>query len=99
VPWFLTSKFNFSFSFSFFFFLLYILFIYLFSFFFLLQFVHAELQDTINGYKISNEPVDKKMMPECLVMYYTIEMLKIVEAMHECGIIHGDLKPDNFMLR
>eukprot|EP00026_Physarum_polycephalum_P000613 Phypoly_transcript_00614.p1 GENE.Phypoly_transcript_00614~~Phypoly_transcript_00614.p1 ORF type:complete len:1365 (+),score=324.67 Phypoly_transcript_00614:110-4204(+) len=59
----------------------------------------GSLQDTINGYKISNESIDKRIMPECLVMYYTIEMLKIVEAMHESGFIHGDLKPDNFLLR
>lgn len=38
-------------------------------------------------------------MPESLVMYYAIEILKIVEAMHESGFIHGDIKPDNFLLR
>ena len=32
-------------------------------------------------------------------MVYTIELLRMVEALHQCGIIHGDIKPDNFLIR
>lgn len=39
-----------------------------------------------------------KFLPECLSIFYTIEMLKIVEYLHKCKIIHGDIKPDNFLV-
>jgi checkpoint serine/threonine-protein kinase len=37
-------------------------------------------------------------MDETLVMYYVIEMMRIVEQLHAVGIIHGDIKPDNFLI-
>ena len=39
-----------------------------------------------------------KLLPECLTIFFTIEMLQIVEHLHKCKIIHGDIKPDNFLL-
>ncbi|KAH3732405.1 mitotic checkpoint serine/threonine-protein kinase BUB1 [Pelomyxa schiedti] len=53
----------------------------------------GSLQDAINAYLKTN-----KKMEEPVIMYYTIEMLRIIEACHKCGIIHTDIKPDNFML-
>jgi hypothetical protein len=48
------------------------------------------LQDLINFYRMQG-----KHMEEILVVYYVIEMLKMVEILHEtCGIIHADIKPD-----
>jgi checkpoint serine/threonine-protein kinase len=38
-------------------------------------------------------------MDETLAIYYTIEMLKIVETLHATHIIHGDIKPDNFLIK
>ncbi|XP_050309277.1 mitotic checkpoint serine/threonine-protein kinase BUB1 beta-like [Anthonomus grandis grandis] len=35
---------------------------------------------------------------EVISIYFTIEMLTIVKAMHEVKIIHADIKPDNFMV-
>ncbi|XP_076269939.1 mitotic checkpoint serine/threonine-protein kinase BUB1 beta-like isoform X4 [Rhynchophorus ferrugineus] len=35
---------------------------------------------------------------ETLCVYFTLEMLKIVKAMHEVKIIHADIKPDNFLV-
>lgn len=35
---------------------------------------------------------------EKTALYYAIEMMKILECIHDCGIIHGDIKPDNFVL-
>lgn len=38
-------------------------------------------------------------MDEVLCMYYTIEMLYMLESLHRNGIIHGDFKPDNLLMR
>ncbi|KAI9708295.1 MAG: hypothetical protein M1820_003999 [Bogoriella megaspora] len=36
---------------------------------------------------------------ECLAMFLSVELLRTVEALHKQGIIHGDLKPDNVLVR
>lgn len=51
------------------------------------------LQDAINAYKQKGCRMD-----ENLVIYYAIEMFKIVHTIHQIGIIHGDIKPDNFLI-
>ncbi|KAI9144517.1 hypothetical protein BKA69DRAFT_799854 [Paraphysoderma sedebokerense] len=38
-------------------------------------------------------------LDELLVVFYTIELFKLVEELHCNRIIHGDLKPDNILLR
>ena len=38
-------------------------------------------------------------LDELLVMFFSIELLRLVEAMHNAGFIHGDLKIDNCLLR
>ena len=38
-------------------------------------------------------------MDEMLAMFFTVELLRTVEGLHSKGIIHGDLKPDNVMVR
>nr|XP_023012037.1 mitotic checkpoint serine/threonine-protein kinase BUB1 beta [Leptinotarsa decemlineata] len=37
-------------------------------------------------------------MKESLVIYFCIQMLQIIQAMHEVKIIHADIKPDNFLV-
>ncbi|KAK4691435.1 hypothetical protein P7C71_g5563, partial [Lecanoromycetidae sp. Uapishka_2] len=38
-------------------------------------------------------------LDESVAMFFTVELLRTVEAMHSIGILHGDLKADNCMLR
>jgi checkpoint serine/threonine-protein kinase len=39
------------------------------------------------------------VMDEVLAMFFTVELLRTVEGLHAKGILHGDLKPDNCLLR
>jgi checkpoint serine/threonine-protein kinase len=39
------------------------------------------------------------VMDELLVMFFTIELLRTIEALHAKGILHGDLKADNCLVR
>ncbi|CAA6671989.1 unnamed protein product [Spirodela intermedia] len=55
---------------------------------------HGTLQDAINSYLVM-----QKHMEEVLCIFYTIEMLHILETLHSVGIIHGDFKPDNLLIR
>ncbi|KAK6454966.1 Mad3/BUB1 homology region 1-domain-containing protein [Scheffersomyces xylosifermentans] len=51
--------------------------------------------DVVNLFKNnSNSSVD-----EVLCIHLTIELLKAVEMLHSIGILHGDLKADNCMVR
>ncbi|GAB2262969.1 hypothetical protein Droror1_Dr00003966 [Drosera rotundifolia] len=55
---------------------------------------HGTLQDAINSYLVVGG-----VMEEPLCIYYTIEMLHMLETLHAVGIIHGDFKPDNILIR
>ncbi|MCO5594281.1 hypothetical protein L7F22_048310 [Adiantum nelumboides] len=52
------------------------------------------LQDVVNSYLAIGQRMD-----ELLCMYYTVEMLRMLEVLHSTGIIHGDFKPDNLLIR
>ncbi|KAG8641375.1 hypothetical protein MANES_13G145916v8 [Manihot esculenta] len=55
---------------------------------------HGTLHDVINSYVIVG-----KSMEEVLCIYYTTEMLYVLETLHDVGIIHGDFKPDDLLVR
>uniref|UniRef100_A0A8C9A2W1 Mitotic checkpoint serine/threonine-protein kinase BUB1 n=1 Tax=Prolemur simus TaxID=1328070 RepID=A0A8C9A2W1_PROSS len=55
---------------------------------------YGTLLNAINLYK--NTP--EKVMPQGLVISFAMRMLYMMEQMHDCEIIHGDIKPDNFIL-
>ena len=54
----------------------------------------GSLLDIVNLYKRQGCSMD-----ESLVMFYAIELLRIVEILHMNDFIHGDIKPDNLMIR
>eukprot|EP01104_Vermistella_antarctica_P015553 TRINITY_DN512_c5_g1_i1.p1 TRINITY_DN512_c5_g1~~TRINITY_DN512_c5_g1_i1.p1 ORF type:complete len:1292 (-),score=394.95 TRINITY_DN512_c5_g1_i1:109-3783(-) len=52
------------------------------------------LQDVINLYKKRGKNID-----EPLVVFYAIELLRIVETMHnDANMVHCDIKPDNLLV-
>ncbi|XP_069811284.1 mitotic checkpoint serine/threonine-protein kinase BUB1 [Dendropsophus ebraccatus] len=54
----------------------------------------GSLLNAINLYK----ELPGKVMPMPLVMYFAINILYMIEQLHDIRIIHGDIKPDNFAL-
>lgn len=55
---------------------------------------YGTLQDVINSYLSKGQRMD-----EALCIFYTIEMLHMLENLHKVGLIHGDFKPDNLLIR
>ncbi|KAM8726020.1 mitotic checkpoint serine/threonine-protein kinase BUB1 isoform 1-T1 [Acanthopagrus schlegelii] len=55
---------------------------------------YGTLLNAVNIYKTLSD----KVMPQPLVIYFTICILNMVEQLHHIRIIHGDIKPDNFLL-
>ncbi|KAI8965895.1 Mad3/BUB1 homology region 1-domain-containing protein [Daldinia sp. FL1419] len=56
---------------------------------------HGTLLDVVNFFSETT----KSPMDESLAMFFSIELLRTVEALHSKQIMHGDLKPDNCLLR
>ncbi|XP_064483953.1 mitotic checkpoint serine/threonine-protein kinase BUB1 beta-like [Ornithodoros turicata] len=54
---------------------------------------YGTLLDLVNVFKHRGESV-----PECLTLYFTLEMLIVLAKMHSVEIIHGDVKPDNILI-
>ncbi|ANB13349.1 protein kinase BUB1 [Sugiyamaella lignohabitans] len=38
-------------------------------------------------------------LEEVVAIFFTIELLRVIQSLHNVGIIHGDIKPDNIMIR
>jgi checkpoint serine/threonine-protein kinase len=56
------------------------------------------LLDTINITR-ADSTASGGVMDESLCMFFTIELFRTVEALHSKGILHGDLKADNCLIR
>ncbi|KAF2259455.1 hypothetical protein CC78DRAFT_68473 [Lojkania enalia] len=48
---------------------------------------------------VNTARADNGVMDEQLAMFFTIELLRTVESLHSKGLIHGDLKADNVLVR
>ncbi len=56
--------------------------------------VRCDFQNAVNIYKTLSD----KVMPQPLVIYFTICILNMVEQLHSIQVVHADIKPDNFLL-
>lgn len=65
------------------------------AFLFLPYHPHGTLLDVVNLFR--TEP--SGVMDELLAMFFAVELLRTVEALHSRGVLHGDVKPDNCLLR
>ena len=59
----------------------------------------GSLLDIINRAGASGTSQQGACLDELLVMFFTIELLRLLEGLHGAGIIHGDLKIDNCLVR
>ena len=58
------------------------------------------LLDLVNLAKTDPTPGNTTgTLDESIAMFFTIELLRTIEAMHSVGILHGDLKADNCLVR
>ena len=57
-------------------------------------FNEGSLLDMMNHYRTAQRTV-----PESVICTYALDMMRCVDGIHRAGIIHGDIKPDNWLLR
>ncbi|CCE65137.1 hypothetical protein TPHA_0J03180 [Tetrapisispora phaffii CBS 4417] len=57
------------------------------------------LLDLINHYKNKVNQSKDIGINEILCMFFTVELIKVITKLHSIDIIHGDIKPDNCMIR
>lgn len=57
------------------------------------------LLDLVNIARADTSSASNGVLDEAVVMFFTIELLRTVEALHSKGILHGDLKADNCLVR
>ncbi|KAJ9577246.1 hypothetical protein L9F63_006220 [Diploptera punctata] len=55
---------------------------------------YGSLLSFINAVKVIGES-----FPNTLLLHWMVELLNIIQALQKCQIIHGDIKPDNFVVR
>jgi len=59
---------------------------------------HQELGNLLDLINLLKGKVDSTAS-EAVSVYYIIEILYIVEALHSVGVVHADIKADNFLLK
>ncbi|KAJ1648790.1 protein kinase [Dispira simplex] len=59
---------------------------------------HTPLGSSSEGGVLTRPTMDTGV-DEMLALFYMVELLRTVQALHHHGIVHTDLKPDNILLR
>ena len=66
-------------------------------------YAQGTLLNLVNVVKAENvkagKPVDGQGLEEPLAMFFAVELLRILETVHSVGILHGDVKADNCLVR
>lgn len=57
------------------------------------------LLDVVNNAPHAGITQQGACLDELLVMFFTVELLRLLEGLHRAGFIHGDVKIDNCLLR
>lgn len=57
------------------------------------------LLDVINIARAEPSAAGPGVMDEAMVMFFTVELFRTIESLHAKGILHGDLKADNCLVR
>ena len=57
------------------------------------------LLNVINIARAESTAAGPGVMDESLVMFFAVELIRTIEALHSKGILHGDLKADNCLVR
>ncbi|KAG9237501.1 Mad3/BUB1 homology region 1-domain-containing protein [Amylocarpus encephaloides] len=57
------------------------------------------LLDIINLARSDSNAAGPGVMDELLVMFFAVELFRTIEAIHSKGLMHGDLKADNCLVR
>ncbi|KAL4922831.1 Mad3/BUB1 homology region 1-domain-containing protein [Aspergillus aurantiobrunneus] len=58
-----------------------------------------DLVNLVRNEGISGPATGEGGLDEALAMFFTIELFRTVQALHTCGILHGDIKADNCLIR
>jgi len=60
---------------------------------------HQKLGTLLDIINITKQCGVQKSCIEPMAIYFTLEMLTMIEALHGAGILHADIKADNFLLK
>lgn len=58
-----------------------------------------DLINIVRNESVATNPGGEGGLDEALAMFFTVELFRTVEALHASGILHGDIKADNFLIR
>lgn len=58
------------------------------------------IQHIVNAHKLRANAASSVVAtcPELLAMHLTVQMLRCIDQLHRCDILHADIKPDNWLL-
>ncbi|CAG8051636.1 unnamed protein product [Penicillium olsonii] len=58
-----------------------------------------DLVNIVRNESLNTNSTAEGGLEEALAMFFSVELLRTVEALHENGVLHGDIKADNCLVR